>query len=138
MSSTLIVYPYTPVLARDHLRQHLPLFEAGEGATVSTKPLPGADEARPLPYVQVSSDGGQRAANLAARDELRILVWHTDEGLAAELANLVEAVILAGPWPSGIRSITPRARPASPIPDPDTGDPMVVLGVTVAPAPRNL
>ncbi|QWY81833.1 tail terminator [Microbacterium phage Honk] len=138
MSSTLIVYPYTPLLARDHLRQHLPLFELGEGVTVSTKPLPGADEERPLPYVRVSSDGGTRTAGLAATDELRLNIWHTDEGLAAELANLVEAIILAGPWPSGIRSITPRARPASPIPDPDTGDPMVVLGVTAAPKPRNL
>jgi hypothetical protein len=133
-----ILYPYTPVLARDHLRQHLPLVELGEGVTVGTKPLPGADEARPLPYVRVSSDGGTRGSNLLALDDLRVNVWHSDEGKCAELAALVEGLILAGPWPSGIRSITARTRPTSPTPDPDTGDYLVAFGVTAAPAPRHL
>ncbi|WP_036321834.1 hypothetical protein [Microbacterium sp. B24] len=138
MSSTPILYAYTPVLLRDHLRQHLPLVPIGEGVTVSTKPLPGADESRPLPYVRISSDGGVRTPGLLATDELRVNVWHPDEGRCAQLAALVEAIAVAGPWPDGIRSVTPRSRPTSPVPDPDTDDPMVALGVTAYPTPRNL
>lgn len=137
MSTAPIVFPYTPVLARDHLRQHLPIVELGEGVTVSTKPLPQPSTGR-IPYVRVSSDGGTRTSALGASDDLRVNVWHTDEGLAADLAALVEALLLAGPWPDGIRSITPRIRPGTPIPDPDTGDLMVTLGVTAAPKPRHL
>lgn len=135
MTKPVITYPYTPVLLRDWLRTRL--SELGEsGVTVSTKPLPGADEDRPLPYVRVSSDGGIRGANLHVEDGIRVNVWHPDEGEAYRIASVVEGVLLAAPWPDGIRAVTPSSRPGTPIPDPDTGEPFVTFRVIAAPAPQ--
>lgn len=99
------------------------------GVKVSTKPLPGADEARLLPYVQVRSDGRFRDSRLDGRATVRLLVWHEDEGAAEDLAALCEALLLASSSAS-VRGCTPGTGPM-PQADPATDTPLSALTLTV-------
>lgn len=106
------------------------------GATVSTKGLPGADGTRPLPYVQVRSDGKFRNSRLDGRATVRVLVYHRDEGLAEELAALCEALLLSASS-ADVRGSTPVTGPI-PTGDSETGLPLSFFTITARLRPRQL
>lgn len=135
---TAILFPDAQRAARDLLRALLAGRSEPEaaGVTVSTRGLPGADEDRSLPYVQVRSDGKFRNSRLDGRATIRVIVWHTDEGLAEDLAALCEALILAA-TSTDIRSVSPVAGPI-PTGDPDTGLPLSFFTITARLRPRQL
>lgn len=127
-----IRFPDGQLAVRDLLRALLSGRDEPEviGAVVSTKPLPGSDEERQLPHVQVSLDGSARDSRLNGRATVRVTVTHRDEGRALALAALCEALLLA--YPSGeVRSASPVAGPI-PVPDgdPDTGLPLAFFSIT--------
>jgi hypothetical protein len=99
------------------------------GVRVSAKPLPGADEARALPYVQVRSDGRFRDSRLDGRATVRLLVWHEDEGAGEDLAALCEALLLSSSSAS-VRGCTPGTGPLPSV-DPATDAPLSSLTLTV-------
>jgi hypothetical protein len=103
------------------------------GATVSTKP---PAENQTLPFIQVRSDGRFRDSRLDGRASVRVIVWHTDEGLGEELAGLCEALLLA----SSSADIRGSVSLTGPIPtgDPDTGAPMSYFTITARLRPRQL
>ena len=135
---TPITFPDPQRAARDLLRELLAdrLEPSALGATVSTKSLPGSDDARPLPYVQVRSDGRFRDSRLNGRATIRVVVWHRDEGLAEDLAGLCEALLLAGSS-AAIRAFSPVTGPI-PVGDPETGLPMSFLTLTARLRPGQL
>jgi hypothetical protein len=106
------------------------------GAVVSTRELPGADEGRTLPYVQVISEGKVRDARLDGRATIRVLVFHRDVGLAEELASICEALLLAASSPE-IRGSTSVAGPI-PTGDDETGLPLSFFTITTRLRPRQL
>ena len=124
-------YPDAQRAARDLLREALAGREEPEaqGVTVGTRiPSWAADEAPTRPFVMVRLDGMSRTSRLDGRALIRVAVWHTDEGLALDLASLVEALFLAARSPE-IRSVESSAGPI-PAADPDTGDPLAFFRVT--------
>jgi hypothetical protein len=106
------------------------------GVTISTRQLPGADESRQLPYVQIRSDGRYRDARLNGRATVRVLVWHKDEGLAEDLAGLLEALLLASSSDK-IRGVSPVVGPI-PTGDSETGLPLSFFTITARLRPRQL
>lgn len=136
----VIIFPDPQKATRDTLRAAFSVSgdPAAEGVTISTRTLPGSDDGRALPYIQVRSDGRIRDAQLDGRAIMRVLVWHRDEGLAEELAELAEARLLAS---SGheIRGFTPVAGP-TPLPggDRDTGLPLSFFTITARLRPSQL
>lgn len=135
---TPITFPDPQRATRDLLRELLAdrLEPSALGATVSTKTLPGSDDARPLPYVQVRSDGRFRDSRLNGRATMRVVVWHRDEGLAEDLAGLCEALLLASSSAS-LRGFSPVTGPI-PVGDPETGLPMSFLTLTARLRPGQL
>jgi hypothetical protein len=135
---TAIVFPDPQLAVRDLLRALLEERTEPEalGARVSTRGLPGADENRSLPYVQVRSDGRYRDSRLDGRATVRVTIWHTDEGLAENLAALCEALLLAA-TSDKIRGITPVMGPI-PTGDEETGLPLSFFTITARLRPRQL
>ncbi|UJQ86802.1 tail terminator [Arthrobacter phage Reedo] len=103
------------------------------GATVSIKP---PAENQTLPFIQVRSDGRFRDSRLDGRASVRVIVWHTDEGLGEELAGLCEALLLAS-TSADIRGCSSLTGPI-PTGDPDTGAPMSYFTITARLTPRQL
>jgi hypothetical protein len=115
---------------RDFLRAALADREEpfASGVTVSTKTLPvGVGSARP--YVRVSVDARGRDLRLNAYASVRVQVWHSDEGHCAALADLCEALLLTARTAT-VRAVSPGTR-LGPVEDPDTGEPLSALTVTV-------
>jgi hypothetical protein len=135
---TAILFPDPQLAVRDLLRSLLTgrTEPVAANAKVSTKDLPGADENRALPYVQIRSDGSFRDSRLNGRATVRVLVWHTDEGRAQALALLCEALILAA-RSDDVRSVSPVSGPI-PTGDPDTGLPLSFFTITARLTPRQL
>lgn len=135
---TAIGFPDPRRAARDLLRSVLASRAESfvQGVVVSTKPLPGADEGRSLPYVQVRSDGRFRDSRLNGRATVRVLVWHRDEGLGEDLAGLCESLLLAASS-AEIRGFSPVSGPI-PTSDPDTGEPLSFFTLTARLRPVNL
>lgn len=99
------------------------------GVTVSArKPPEAGDGVEWRPYVRVSSDGRFTDSRLNGRASIRLVVWHTDDGLGEDLAALCEALLLDYHGPK-VRSYGPLTGP-NPTGDPDTGDPMTYVTVT--------
>lgn len=138
MTKQPIGYADPQLATRNLLRALLASREdaVAEGATVSTRGLPGADGTRTLPYIQVRSDGRTRDARYAAEAVLRVVVWHDDEGKAEALASLAEALLLSATAPA-IRGFSPLAGPI-PTGDPDTGLAMSFLTITARLRPSNI
>lgn len=138
MSPTSILFPDPQLAVRDLLRVRLKGRTEPEalGAVVSTRDLPGADESRSLPYIQVRSDGSFRDARLNGRATVRVVVWHRDEGLTQRLAALCEALLI-GATSTDIRGAQPVSGPL-PTGDPDTGLPMSFFTITARLRPRQL
>jgi hypothetical protein len=133
----LITFPNPQRAARDILRAHVPsLAEGVTSAQISTKDLPGADEARTLPYVRVVSDGRFRDSRLNGRATIRVVVWHEDAGLAEDLAALCEAVLLSR-TSADMRGASSISGPLT-TGDPDNGLPMSYFTVTARLTPRQL
>jgi hypothetical protein len=135
---TPILFPDAQKAVRDLLRVLLAGRTEPEaaGAIVSTRDLPGADESRSLPYVQVRSDGRFRDSRLNGRATVRVIVWHRDEALTEALAGLCEALILAA-HSDDVRSVSPVSGPI-PTGDPDTGLPLSFFTITARLTPRQL
>lgn len=133
-----ITFPDPQLATRNTLREIFATSgdSAADGLTVSTRKLPGADEGRSLPYMQVRSDGRFRDAQLDGRAIVRVVIWHRDEGLAEELAGLAEARLLAASN-TDIRGFTSVAGPL-PAGDPETGLPMSFFTVTARLRPSQL
>lgn len=134
----IITFPDPQKAVRDLLRAALATRAESYalGATVSTRDLPGADERRSLPYIQVRSDGRFRNSQLNGRATIRVLVWHRDEGLCEELAGLCEALLLAG----NSKEIRGCSAISGPLPtgDTDTGLPLSFFTVSARLRPRQL
>lgn len=130
MTDPLITFPDARLAVRDLLRTLLaPRPEpVTVGVTVSTRDLPGSDDARPLPYIQVRTDARFRDSRLNGRATVRVLVWHRDEGLADELASLCEALLLTAST-DVVRGCSPVMGPV-PTGDPDTGLPLSFFTIT--------
>jgi len=133
-----IIFPDAQLAVRDLLRALLArrTEPAVLGVTVSTKDLPGADENRPLPYVQVRSDGKFRDARLDGRATIRVLVFHRDVGLAEKLAAICEGLLLASSS-AEIRGSSPVAGPL-PTTDDETGLPLSFFTITTRLQPVQL
>ena len=133
---TIIDFPDPQRAVRDLLRAALTDRPEASGATVSTKALPGSDESRSLPYIQVRSDGRIRDTVLNGRATIRVLVYHSDEGLGEDLAGLCEALLLA----SSSDEVRSCSSVAGPIPagDPETGLPLSFFTITARLRPRQL
>lgn len=82
-----------------------------------------------LPWVQVADDGNFRDANLNGRATVRVVVWHSDEGLGLALARLLEALLLGRGSSDLLRGCNPLIGPR-PTGDPDTGAPMSYFTIT--------
>lgn len=136
MTRPVITFPDPQKAVRDLLRTLL----AGRsepyaaGVTVSTRPPAGTSPS--LPYVQVRSDGRFRDSRLDGRASVRVIVWHTDEGLGESLAGLCEALLMAS-TSAEIRGCTSLSGPI-PTGDPDTGAPMSYFTVTARLRPEQL
>ena len=137
---TAITFPNSQLAIRNLLRTLLAdrAEPVAGGVTVSTKDIPGGDEGRPLPYIQVRTDGRARDSRLNGTATVRVLVYHRDEGLGEELAALCEALLLDSS--SGdVRSIGSVAGPLSPPGgDPDTGDSFTFFTISARLRPRQL
>lgn len=138
MDNTIVNFPDPRLATRDLLRALLTLRNESyaQSATVSTRGLPGADEARSLPYIQVRSDGRFRDSKLNGRATIRILVWHNDAGLAESLASLCEALLLSNNSAS-LRGFSPVSGPM-PVADPETGLPFSYFTITARLRPFQL
>jgi hypothetical protein len=128
---TAVRFPDGQTAGRDLIRALLvgrPEPEAA-GVVVDTV-VPGAtsDDLPGLPYVLVRLDGASRTARLDGTALLRVTVYHRDEGLALDLAGLIEALVLDA-HTATVRSTEPYASPI-PTEDPDTGDPVAFLRFT--------
>ncbi|QNO12673.1 tail terminator [Arthrobacter phage Snek] len=133
-----VTFPDAQRAVRDLLRSLLSSRSepSALGATVSTRGLEGSDESRPLPYVQVRSDGKFRDARLDGRATVRVLVYHRDVGLAEDLAALAEALLLS----ASNAEIRGSSSVAGPIPtdDDETGLPLSFFTITTRLVPRQL
>jgi hypothetical protein len=136
MMGAPVTFPNPRRAVRDRLRELL----AGRpepyaaGAVVEVKPAtPGG----PRPYVQVLSDGKFRDSRLNGRASVRLLVYHRDGGLAEDLAELVESLMLASSGSALIRGASPLAGPR-PADDEELGEPFAYLTLTVRLRPTNL
>lgn len=107
------------------------------GAVVSTKTASPDDAKRVLPHVHVRSDGSFRSSRLEGRATVRFVVWHRDEGLAQDLALLLEGLLLANPRSPSVRSFSPVSGPL-PTSDPDTGEPISFFTLTARLRPEQL
>lgn len=135
MPDPILIYPDPAVAVRDLIRERLGAHGGPYAdATVSTRLPASAD---PRPYVCVATDGGTRTSRLDARDTVRVNVYDPDDGVAYQLAALIEGIATAPPWPAGVRVILPRSRPYTTA-DPDTGEPLADLGLTASLAPTQL
>jgi hypothetical protein len=135
---TLITFADAQLVTRDALRRLLGtrLEPYALDVTVSTRDLPGDDSARPLPYVRVTDDGpASRDSRLVAVAPLRVVVWHTDVGLAKALAGLIEGLLLDEAVANGVRGYTPGTGPVG-TEDPDTGLPIAYITIDARLAPR--
>lgn len=134
----VIVFPDAGLAVRDLLRGLLASRAevAAKGVTVSTRAIPGADEKRPLPYVQVRSDGKFRNARLDGRATVRVLAYGKDEGLSEELASLCEGLLLAASSDK-VRGASSVSGPL-PTTDPDNGLPLSFFTITARLRPRQL
>lgn len=125
-----IVFPDPRLAVRDALRALLAARPEAlaQSATVSTKGIPGADEGRPLPYIQIRSDGRYRDSRLNGRATIRVLVYHKDEGLAERLAGICEALLLA----ASTKDLRGASSVTGPIPttDPDNGLPFSFITIS--------
>lgn len=133
----LIIFPDAQRAVRDFLRAALPARTEpyAIGATVSTRdPDKAPSSARP--FVKVALIGSSRSARLDGQAQLRVTVWHRDEGLALELAALIEGLLLVASS-STIRGCSSDLGPA-PAPDPDTGEAMASITITARLHPRQL
>lgn len=127
----IITFPDAQLATRDLLRALLSgrsePFVAG--VTVSTKVRGDkSDDLPALPYIAVRTDGNVRDSRLNGRANVRVSVWHKDEGLGLQLAGLCEALLL-GSGSVAIRGFSPVTSPI-PTSDPDTGDPLTFFSVT--------
>jgi len=135
---TAILFPDAQLAGRDLLRRLL----AGRtepvvrNVTVSTRGPDDNDDKPALPYIQVVVDGTYRDSRLNGRATLRVIVWHTDEGLGQRLALLCEALLLASSS-DDIRGFSPLVGPI-PTGDPDTQEPMSYFTLTARLRPKNL
>jgi hypothetical protein len=138
MLKPIITFPDPQLAVRNLLRTLLAGRTELEalGATVSTEGLPGDDEARPLPYIQVRSDGKYRDSRQDGRATVRVLVYHRDEGLGEALAALCEALLLSA-YSAEIRGSTSVTGPI-PAGDPETGLPLSFFTITARLQPRQL
>jgi hypothetical protein len=134
----IITFPDPQLAVRNLLRDVLlgRSDPAALGAVITTMGPQGSDENRPLPHVQVRSDGRQRDSRLNGRATVRVLVYHRDEGLGEELAGLLEALLLA----SSSDEIRGCSSVSGPIPtgDPETGLPLSFFTITARLKPRQL
>jgi len=134
----VIVFPDGQLAVRDLLRALLADRPEpfAQGVVVSTRAIPGADEKRALPYVQVRADGSFRDARLDGRATVRVLAYGRDEGLSHSLAALCEGLLLAAP--SGdVRSCSPVTGPRI-TDDPDNGLPLSFFTITARLRPRQI
>lgn len=138
MTDLPVRFPDPQLAVRDLLRTVLAdrPEPSAAGVTVSTRDLPGADEARSLPYVQVRSDGSYRDARLNGRATIRVSVWHRDEGRAQDLALLCEALLLSASS-ADVRGSTSVSGPI-PTGDDETGLPLSFLTITARLRPIQL
>lgn len=139
MTNALIVFPDAPLAVRDLLREQLACrTEAfAQNVTVSTREIPGSDaDGWNLPYVQVISDGRFRSANLNGRATVRCLVYHEDEGLADQLASLIEGILLSS-GSDRVRNCGAMMGPRT-TRDPDNGLPLSTLTVNARLRPQQL
>lgn len=138
LAKTVVMFPDPQLAVRDLLRELIADSpeEFAAGAVVSTKDLPGTDEGRTLPYVQVRSDGRYRDSRLDGRATVRVLVYHRDVGLGEALAGLCEALLLAA-HSAAVRGCSPVSGPL-PTDDPETGLPLSFFTITARLRPRQL
>lgn len=115
-----IRFPAPAFAVRNALRTLLP------GVVVSTKD-PGPNPA--LPFVRVRTDGNFRDSRLDGRGTVRVVVWHEDEGLAADLAAEAEGRLIAYPGDALLRNVTEGTSPLT-SDDPETGAPLAFFTVT--------
>jgi hypothetical protein len=106
------------------------------GATVGIRDIPGADEGRPIPYVQVRLESSTRDTRLNGRADVRVLVYHGDEGLCHDLASLLYAHLLSA-TSSDVRAINPGDGPGLDE-DPDNGLPFAYFTITARLRPRSV
>lgn len=134
----VIVFPDPQRAVRDLLRSLLASRPeaAAKGVTVAAKPIPGADERRSLPYVQIRSDGKYRNARLDGRATVRVLAYGKDEGLCDDLASLCEGLLLAASSDE-VRGASSVSGPM-PTTDPDNGLPLSYFTITARLRPRQL
>lgn len=138
MTRAAIRFSDPRVAVRDLARELLAgrAESSARGAVVSTKTASPDDAKRVLPHVHVRSDGSFRDARLNGRATVRVVVWHRDEGLAQDLALLLEALLLAttSDRVRGFSSVT------GPLPtsDPDTGEPISYFTLTARLRPEQL
>jgi len=130
---TAILFPDPQPVVRDAIKAVL--ASRSIAATVSTKAAL-ADGKRPLPWVQVRSDGQFRDARLNGRATMRVLVWHKDEGTAQHLAGQIEALLLDYSG-GGLRGFSPVTGPL-PAGDPATGEALSFITITARLVPVNL
>lgn len=139
----VIVFPDGQLAVRDLLRSLLAgrSESYARGAVVSTRAIPGADESRRLPYVQVRSDGKFRDSRLDGRATIRVLAYgayngNPDEGASESLASLCEGLLLAAS--SGdVRGSSPVTGPLI-TQDPDNGLPLAFFTITARLRPLQL
>lgn len=135
---SVITYADGQLATRDIVRRLLSARPEpyAQGVTVSTKDLPGSDDDRPIPYVRVTDDGpSSRDARLDIVAPIRVVVWHTDVGLAKRLAGLIEGLLLDEANGDGVRGFTPGTGPIG-TEDPDTGLPIAYITLDARLAPR--
>ena len=138
MTDVPITFPDPRRAVRDILRDAL----AGRpesfasGVTVSTKPVPGGTGTRPVPWIQVRSDGRFRDSRLNGRATIRVLVWHADEGSGEDLAGLAEALLLAASS-TDVRGFSPVAGPI-PSFDEEEGLDLSFFTITARLRPRSI
>ena len=138
MSPAAIRFPDPRLAVRDLARELLAdrTEPSALGAVVSTKTASPDDAKRSLPHVHVRSDGSFRDSRLNGRATIRVVVWHRDEGLAQDLALLLEALLLAT-TSNRVRGFSSVTGPL-PTSDPDTGEPISYFTLTARLRPEQL
>ena len=138
MSPAAIRFPDPRLAVRDLVRELLAgrTEPSALGAVVSTKTASPDDAKRTLPHVHVRSDGSYRDSRLNGRATVRVVVWHRDEGLAQDLALLLEALLLAT-TSNRVRGFSSVTGPL-PTSDPDTGEPISYFTLTARLRPEQL
>lgn len=118
----VITFPDVVTLALPYLRTALNDISITVAAAVPTT--------RPAKLVTLRRAGGtERVNGILDRPRIDAQVWHTSEFLALQLADIVRAHLLAAPARvAGVSRASTFLGP-TPIPDPESGTPRVLLTV---------